>query len=78
MSYGFSGDILSLDDHQPVTKEHIVSRDDLPIFITEKDAVKLNGDIPQPQNVWSIKTCVKLSDEFTKDLERKITKLRCK
>ena len=76
LSYGFSGDILSLDDHQPVTREHIVLKDDLPIFITEKDAVKLNGDIPQ--NVWSIKTCVKLSDEFTKDLERKITKLRCK
>ncbi len=76
LSYGFSGDILSLDDHQPVTQEDLVFKDDLPIFITEKDAVKLNGDIPQ--NVWSIKTCVKLSDEFTKDLERKITKLRCK
>ena len=76
MSYGFSGDILSLDDHQPVTQEDLVFKDDLLIFITEKDAVKLNGDISQ--NLWSIKTCVKLSDEFTKDLERKITKLRCK
>ena len=76
MSYGFSGDILSLDDHQPVIQEDLVFKDDLLIFITEKDAVKLNGDISQ--NVWSVKTCVKLSDEFTKDLERKITKLRFK
>ena len=57
-----------------MTREHIVSRDDLHIFITEKDAVKLNGDISQ--NVWSVKTCVKLSDDFTKDSERNITKLR--
>ena len=76
LSYGFSGDILSLGDHQPVTQEDLIFKDDLPIFITEKDAVKVNGDISQ--NVWSIKTCVKLSDEFTEDLERKITKLRCK
>ncbi len=76
LSYGFSGDILSLDDHQPITREHMVLNDDLPIFITEKDAVKLNGDISQ--NVWSVKTCVKLSDEFTKDLGRKITKLICR
>ena len=75
-SYGFSGDILSLGDHQPLTQEDLVFKDDLPIFITEKDAVKLNGGISK--NVWSIKTCVKLSDEFTEDLERKITKLRCK
>ena len=76
LSYGFSGDILSLGDHQPLTQEDLVFKDDLPIFITEKDAVKVNGEISQ--NVWSIKTCVKLSDKFTEDLERKITKLRCK
>ena len=72
MSYGFPGDILSLDDHQPMTQEHIVLKDDLPIFITEKDAVT-NGDISQ---TYECKTCVELSDEFTKTW--KITKLRCK
>ena len=76
LSYGFSGDILSLDDHQPITQENIVLKDDLPIFITEKDAVKLTEAISQ--NVWSIKTCVKLSVEFTNNLERKITELQCK
>ncbi len=61
-------------DHYLLTENNLKFTDDLPILITEKDAVKCQHlDLP---NVWVVKIKTSLDDAFTTTLLDKVKSLR--
>ncbi|MGA2655053.1 MAG: tetraacyldisaccharide 4'-kinase [Gammaproteobacteria bacterium] len=63
-------------DHFQFSSQHLKFADDLPILITEKDAVKCKDF--NIQNVWVVKIKTHLDPEFTKSLFNKINTLKVK
>tara|TARA_Y100000994_G_scaffold144418_1_gene118333 strand:+ start:145 stop:1170 length:1026 start_codon:yes stop_codon:yes gene_type:complete len=68
--FGFVVTVKSIGDHKQITHSDIMFNDDLPIFITEKDAIKL--DRLDTNKVWILETHVDLNSEFINSLLGKL------
>ncbi|SEF98834.1 tetraacyldisaccharide 4'-kinase [Marinobacterium lutimaris] len=75
-SLGFKPLPHPLPDHAAITAETLSFDDELPVILTEKDAVKC-GDWVKP-GVWALKVDARLDEEFDDWLDRQLVRLQQK
>ena len=68
--FGFVAILKSIGDHKKITDSDTMFNDDLPILITEKDAIKI--DKLDTDKMWIIETQVDLNSEFINGLLGKL------
>ena len=68
--FGFVATVKSIGDHKKITDSDTMFNDDLPILITEKDAIKL--DKLDTNKIWVLETHVDLNPEFINSLLGKL------
>ena len=71
--FGFIAIVKSIGDHKKITDSDTMFNDDLPILITEKDAIKLDKlDKLDSNKIWILETQVDLNSEFINSLLAKL------
>ena len=71
--FGFVAIVKSIGDHKKITDSDTMFNDDLPILITEKDAIKLDKlDKLDANKIWILETQVDLNSEFINSLLAKL------